>query len=115
MANVANDADDLIGLVLDSGPDDQSLAQCFFVREDAVDERLADDDHPGALAHFLVSEVTAAPQRDSHRAEVVLIHATKVGKSVIGRNGRPAFDSERHFVRLTTEWQVGNETDGLDA
>src|SRR2546423_14656709 len=114
MANVGNDADDLVGLVPDSGPDDHSLAQCFFVREDAVDESLADDDRLVALAHFLLSEVAAAPQRDSHRAEVVLIHSTKVGKSFIGRNDRTAFDCVRHVVRLTTEWQVSNETDGFD-
>src|SRR5215216_3775515 len=103
MANVANDADDLVGLVPATGPDDESLAQCFFLREDAFGERLANDDHPRALAHFLVSEVAAAPQRNSHRAEVVLIDATKVGESIIGGNGRTAFDSERHLVRLTTE------------
>src|SRR6267142_996802 len=87
MANVANDADDLIGLVPDSGPDDQSLAQCFLVREDAVDESLTDDDRLVALAHFLLSKVPSAPQRDSHRAEVVFIHAAKVNKSYI-RRGR---------------------------
>src|ERR1044072_1062968 len=111
MANVADDADDLVGLVPASGPNDQSLAECFFVRENVVHERLAPDDHPGALTHFLVSEVAAALQRDSHRAEVVLIHATKVGKSIIGRNGRSALDCERHLVRLTAEGKVGNETD----
>src|SRR2546421_5743230 len=115
MANVANDADDLVGLVPDSGPDDHSLAQCVFVREDAVDESLADDDRLVAFAHFLLSEVAAAPQRDSHRAEVVLIYSTKVGKSFIGRNDRTAFHCVRHVVRLTTEWQVSNETHPFDA
>src|SRR6267154_1732056 len=57
MASVANDADDLIGLVPDSGPNDQSLAQCFLVREDAVDESLTDDDRLVALAHFLLEKV----------------------------------------------------------
>src|SRR5258705_9136321 len=114
MASVANDADDLIGLVPDSGPDDQSLAQCFLVREDAVDESLTDDDRLVALAHFLLSKVPSAPQRDSHRAEVVLIHAAKVNKSCIGR-GRTAFDSVRHVPGFTTEWQVGNQTDSFDA
>src|SRR5258705_12260648 len=107
MANVANDADDLVGLVPDSGPDDHSLAQCFFVREDAVDESLADDDRPVAFAHFLIGEVAAAPQRDSHRAEVVLIHATKVNKSFIGRYRRTALDYERPVGTLTTESQGG--------
>src|ERR1044072_8222918 len=115
MANVANDADDLVGLVPHSGPDDQSLAQCFFVREDAVDESLANDDGLSALAHFLISEVAPPPQRDSHRAEVVLIHSTKVGESFIGRNDRTAFDCVRHVVRLSTEWQVSNETDCFNA
>src|SRR5688572_14073822 len=114
MANVANDADDLVGLVPDSGPDDQSLAQCFFVWEDAVDESLADDHRLVALARFLLSEVAAAPHRDSHRAEVVLIHATKVGKGYIGPNRRTAFDCVRHVVRLTRECQVGSETDSFD-
>src|SRR5258706_15591528 len=115
MANAASDVDDLLGLVTDSGPDDQSLAQCFLGREDAVDESLGEDDRLVALAYFLLSEVAAAPQRDSHRAEVVLIHSTKVGKSFIGRNDRTAFDCVRHVVRLTTEWQISNETDGFDA
>src|ERR1700752_1003804 len=113
MASVSNDADDLIGLVPDTGPDDQSLAQCFLVREDALDESLIDDDRLVALAHFLLSKVPSPLQRDSHRAEVVFIHAAKVNKSYIGR-GRTAFDCVRHVPGFTTEWQVGNQTDSFD-
>src|SRR5215203_1073726 len=113
MSNVANDADDLIRRVPGSGPDDHSLAQCFLVREHAVDESLTDDDRRVALPHFLLSKVPSTPQRDSHRAEVVLIHAAKVNKSYSGR-GRTAFDSVRHVPGFTTEWQVGNQTDSFD-
>ena len=90
MPNVANDADDLIRLAADSR--DQSFAQCFFVRKSRIDELLADDDHLVALSHFLLGEIPSAQQRNSHRAEVVLVHATKVNaKAWSGETGgRPS-------------------------
>src|SRR5829696_2522158 len=114
MANVANDADDLVGLVAHSRH--QAFAQCLFIRKRCLYELLADYDYFVALPDLLLGEVPPAPQRDSHCVEVVLIHATKVGaKTFIGRNGRTAFDCERHVVRLTTEWQLGNPTYRFDA
>src|SRR5215216_4625360 len=112
MTNVANDADDLV-MVAHSR--EQPFAEWFFIGKRSICKLLADYEHFGALPDLLLGEVPSAPQRDSHRAEVVLIHATKGGKNFIGRNDRKAFDYVRHPVRLTTEWQLGSETDSFDA
>src|SRR6185369_8893504 len=113
MANVANDANDLVRLAAYSR--DQPFAEWFFTGKRCISKLLADYEHFGALPDLLLGEVPSAPQRDSYRAEVVLIHATKAGQNFIGRNDRKAFDYVRHAVRLSTEWQLGSQTDSFDA
>jgi hypothetical protein len=63
MANVTDDADDFVRLVVHYG--DQSFAEWLFVRKDRIDQLLTDDDHVVALPHFLFAEVSAAQQRDT--------------------------------------------------
>ncbi len=47
----------------------QSFAQRLFVGEHRVDELLADHYHFRAFTHFLLGEIPAAQQRNSHRSE----------------------------------------------
>src|SRR5215217_7689441 len=112
MANIANDADDLVRLVHSC---DQSFAQWVFIRKRCIYKLLANYDYFGVLPDFLLGEIPSTPQRDSHRAEVVLIHTAKIGKSFIGADGGTAFDNERHVVSLATEWQLGSRADSFDS
>ena len=71
MTDVAHDADDLVSVV--AHPGDQTFAQRFFIRENCVDELLADDCYRFAFSDFLFGEVASTQKRNAQGAEVVLI------------------------------------------
>ena len=103
MANVTDDADDLVGRTADGRY--QSFAKWFFIRKNCVDELLADNNDFIALSYFLIRKISSAQERNTQRAEVVLIDATEVcAERLVNRNGWTSFYREWQVIELATQW-----------
>src|SRR5262249_47740269 len=94
----------------------QSFAQRLFVGEDAARQRFADQNHFSVLPDFLLGEAATAQQRNPHRAQIILIDATKIRVEFLPRpDWRSAFYGEGRIVGLAAQRQLGNHSYGLDA
>ncbi len=78
MTNVAHNADDLVRLVRLPIPVTRRLPNASSFGKAALTSSWLTMTTLSLRLHFLLGEIASAQQRNSQRAEIVLVHATKV-------------------------------------